>query len=264
MEIVKKLADFLLDIYGALPIPLQLSRQRPRGLFEKFRIQFHPGRRYRMKRILFLMIAGLSLPFIGCTTRNKGRKRVRLKEPRIKPLGESEWNAEQQRILNTLKRPAGRIINIYSTMVNHPKLADRWLPFAGYILRESTLPPREREILILRIGWLCQSEYEFGHHTVVGKSAGLTDEEINRITEGPKAPGWDPFDATLLQAVDELHADVFITDATWNTLAKRYNQQQLMDVVATVGQYNLVSMFLNSFRVQLDEGVPRFPKGKNK
>jgi 4-carboxymuconolactone decarboxylase len=92
----------------------------------------------------------------------------------------------------------------------------------------------------------------------------LTDEEIKRITKGPKAPGWGPFDATLLQAADELHADAFITDATWNALAQRYNQQQLMDVVATVGQYNLVSMFLNSFGVQLDEGVPGFPKGKDK
>ncbi len=92
----------------------------------------------------------------------------------------------------------------------------------------------------------------------------MTDEEIKRITKGPKAPGWDHFDATLLQAVDELHADAFITDATWNALAQRYNQQQLMDVVATVGQYNLVSMFLNSFGVQLDEGVPGFPKNKDK
>jgi 4-carboxymuconolactone decarboxylase len=68
----------------------------------------------------------------------------------------------------------------------------------------------------------------------------------------------------LLQAADELHADAFITDATWNALAKRYNQQQLMDVVATVGQYNLVSMFLNSFGVQLDKGVPGFPIAKDK
>jgi len=127
-------------------------------------------------------------------------------------------------------------------------------------LRESTLPPRDREILILRIGWLCRSEYEFGQHTLVGKSAGLTPEEITRITKGPNAPGWDPFDATLIRAVDELQSDAFITDATWNALAKRYNQQQLMDVVMTVGQYNLVSMLLNTFGVQLDQGVPGFPK----
>ena len=93
---------------------------------------------------------------------------------------------------------------------------------------------------------------------------GLTEEEIKRITEGPKAAGWDASDATLLRATDELYYDAFITDATWGALAKSYNQQQLMDLVATVGEYNLVSMLLNSFGVQLEEGVPGFPKGKDK
>ncbi len=217
-----------------------------------------------INRILSTMVLGFFIFLMGCTTLEKGTgERVRLKEPRIKPLAESEWNAEQQKILNPLKRN-GRVLNVFTTIANHPKMADRWLTFAAYILRESTLPMRDREILILRIGWLCQSDYEFGQHTQIGKSAGLTDGEIKRITEGPKAPGWDPFDAALLQAVDELHADAFITDATWNALAKRYNTQQLMDVVATVGEYNLVSMFLNSFGVQLDEGVPGFPKGNHK
>ena len=82
--------------------------------------------------------------------------------------------------------------------------------------------------------------------------------------EGPKAAGWDAFDATLLRATDELYSDAIITDATWNALAKRYNQQQLVDVVATVGQYSLISMLLNSLGVQLEEGVPGFPQGKDK
>ncbi len=151
-------------------------------------------------------------------------------------------------------------MNLYTTLANSPKMGQRWLTFASYILRESTLPPRDREILILRIGWLCRAEYEFGQHTLVGKSVGLTDEEIKRITLGAKAPGWDSFEATLIRAADALHSDAFITDATWNALAKRYNKQQLMDVVMTVGNYNLVSMLLNTFGVQLDQGVPGFPK----
>jgi alkylhydroperoxidase family enzyme len=218
------------------------------------------------KEILSIIILGFFVFVIGCATLEKGGgERVRLKEPRIKALAESEWTAEQQKILNPFRsKRDGRVVNVWATIVNDPKMMEAWSPFALYTLRGSTLPPREREILMLRIGWLCQAEYLFGHHTVIGKSVGLTDEEIKRITEGPKAPGWDPFDATLLRAVDELHADAFITDATWNALAKRYNKEQLMDVVATVGQYNLLSMFLNSFGVQLDKGVPGFPQGKDK
>jgi alkylhydroperoxidase family enzyme len=217
------------------------------------------------KGILWIIVLGLSVVLNGCATLDKGGgERVRLKEPRIKPLAESEWNAEQQKILDPWKMKDGRVINVWTTVANHPKMADRWFTFSRYILRESTLPARDREILMLRIGWLCRSEYEFGWHTILGKSVGLTEEEIKRITEGPKAAEWNPFDATLLRAVDELYHDAFITDATWNTLSKSYNQQQLMDVVATVGQYNLLCMFLNSFGVQLEKGVPGFPKGKEK
>jgi alkylhydroperoxidase family enzyme len=190
----------------------------------------------------------------------KGDERVRLKEPRIKPLPESQANAEAMKLINSRRKPDGTVMNLYTTLANHPKMGERWLTFASYILRESTLPARDREILILRIGWLCRSEYEFAQHTRVGKSAGLKDEEIKRITLGANASGWDPFDATLIRAADELHADAFITDATWNALAKRYNQQQLMDVVMTVGNYNLVSMLLNTFGVQLESGVAGFPK----
>ena len=207
---------------------------------------------------------GILLFLIGCSSlREGGQERVRLKEPRVKPLAESEWTEEQREILTPLKRE-GRTLNIYATIAGHPKMTQNWLPFISYVLRESTLPPRDREILILRIGWLCRSEYEFGQHTLMGKSAGLSSEEISRITEGPNASGWNPFEATLLRAADELHSDAFITDATWNALAKRYDEKQLMDVVMTVADYNMVSMFLNTMGVQLEEGTVGFPKGKDK
>ena len=86
----------------------------------------------------------------------------------------------------------------------------------------------------------------------------LTEADIRRVQEGPDAAGWERFDAALLRATDELHRDAMISDATWKQLAERYDTQQLMDLVFTVGQYNLVSMALNSFGVQRDDGVPGF------
>jgi 4-carboxymuconolactone decarboxylase len=183
---------------------------------------------------------------------------MRLKKPRIKPLAQEEWNEEQEKILKPLIHK-GRINNIFTTLGRYPKMAEKWLIFGNHVLGDSSLPKREREILILRIGWLCRSEYEFGQHTRIGKRAGLSEEEIVRITEGPDAPGWTPFEAALLRAADELHDDAFISDDTWKTLAGQYNEPQMMDVVMTVGHYNLVSMLLNTFGVQLDEGVPGFP-----
>ena len=87
----------------------------------------------------------------------------------------------------------------------------------------------------------------------LGKTAGLTDQDIANIMEGPSAANASEHDKLLLTATDELHKDAFITDATWNALAKTYNTQQMMDLVFAVGEYNLVSMALNSFGVQLDD-----------
>ena len=146
------------------------------------------------------------------------------------------------------------------TLANHPELAEAWGTFAGYVLRESTLPARDRELLILRIGYLCGAEYEWGHHSRIGREAGITDEELLRITKGSNAAGWSSFDRGLLRAAEELHRNSTISDRTWAYLDARYDEKQMMDVVFTVGQYNLVSMALRSFRVPMDEGLEGFPE----
>ena len=183
---------------------------------------------------------------------------MRLAKPRVEPLPESEWTEETRAtIAPTRTMSGGKVFNIFSTLANHPSLLKRWMVFANHILVKSTLAARERELLILRIGWLCNAEYEWSQHVMIGKLIGLSDADIERIADGPDAPGWSPFDAALLRAADELHGDSFVSDATWKVLAERYSTEQLMDVIFTVGQYALVSMALNSLGVQLDEGLPR-------
>jgi alkylhydroperoxidase family enzyme len=174
---------------------------------------------------------------------------------RIPPVERSIATAAQ---LEVMGDPA-RQLNVTAAIAQHPDLAKAWLPLARHILGASTLPARDREILILRIGWLCQSEYEFGHHAALGRRSGLTDEEIVRITKGPDAPGWSAHDRALLTAVDELHRDARIGDATWKALTASYDTKQMIDVVFTVGQYNLVSMALRSFGVEREPGVEGFP-----
>jgi len=127
------------------------------------------------------------------------------------------------------------------------------------VLAKSTLPARDRELLILRTGWNCRAPYEWGQHVAIARVLGITDDEVGRVAAGPDAPGWDPFEAMLLRAADELHTDQSLSDATYTALAERYDEQRLLDLVFTVGQYHLVSMALNSLRVQRDDGVTGVP-----
>ncbi len=185
--------------------------------------------------------------------------RPRPESPRIPPLTESSASPEQQQLMEGLKRK-GKVWNVFATFCQHTLLAKYWLPFATYVLRDNTVPPREREILILRIGWLCQSEYEWAQHVRIGKRAGLTDDEIRGISEGADSARLNAADRLLVRATDELHQDACVSDATWQALSQVYTQSQLVDLVFTVGQYNLVSMALNSFGVQLDDDLEGFEK----
>jgi alkylhydroperoxidase family enzyme len=112
----------------------------------------------------------------------------------------------------------------------------------------------------LRTGYLCRSDYEWAAHAALGLRIGLTNEELTRITGGPEAAGWTPADATLLRAADELHRDQHITDTTWTHLRERFDERQMMDIIFTVGQYTIVSMFLNSAGVQLEKGQTGIPR----
>jgi len=175
--------------------------------------------------------------------------------PRLQPLPETEWDDETRALLAAGGTVDGQVLNIFKTLAHHPKLMKRWLVFGAHVLGKTTLPARDRELLILRTGWKCRSPYEWGQHVVIARAAGITDDEIEAVAVGPDAQLWAPFDATLLRAADELHDDSSLSDATWQALSERYNEQQLLDTIFTVGQYHLVSMALNSCAVERDDGV---------
>ena len=178
---------------------------------------------------------------------------------RLAPLQDDELDEQQAELVRAVLAPGGTQ-NIFRTLVRHPGLFRKWMPFGGKLLN-GKLPARERELAILRVGWLCQSEYEWGQHVPIGKRAGLTDEEIARIPKGPKAEGWSDLDAAILRATDELHEDACIGDLTWERLAQTYDDKQLIELVMSVGHYHLVSMTLNTLGVQREEGVVGLPEG---
>jgi alkylhydroperoxidase family enzyme len=153
----------------------------------------------------------------------------------------------------------GRVYNIIGTLARHPAASRAIGQVSNHVMGPgSTLTARERELLILRTAWLCQAEYEWAQHALLGAKAGLSAEDIARCKRGPAAAGWSGTEASLLRAADELHAVQCISDSTWAELAEHYEQRQLMDIVFAVGQYTLVAMALNSFATPLDAGLEGF------
>lgn len=151
-------------------------------------------------------------------------------------------------------------LNIFRTLAHAPSLFKGFTALGSHLLGRHGLPPREREIIILRIGWRAQSEYEFGQHTTIGRAAGLTDDEVRWLADAGE-PAWSADDAALIAMADELcDADV-VSDSTWRRLSARWSTEQLLEMLVLAGYYRLVSGLLNSVGVALEPQTPRWPEG---
>jgi 4-carboxymuconolactone decarboxylase len=187
--------------------------------------------------------------------------------PRIPPLLPPDWDApaldaasvfptSRDYVLNNWKSGEARGMNGFGVILQHRALAKAFLTFNNHVAMASTVSKRIRELLILRVSWLRRAEYEYQQHVILGLRAGLTETEIARIQQGPDANGWDPVDADLVRAADELLADACIQDDTWARLAQHFTHEQLIDIVFAVGCYEVLAMAFKSFAVPFESTLP--------
>ena len=186
---------------------------------------------------------------------------------RIRPLPPQDWSPEVMEALAAMRpanprhplpprvkgRPQAR--NALGTLARNPELLRAFNTFNGYILFASSLSPRQRELLVLRVASVRRSEYEWAQHAILAGDAGIDEAEVERVAAGPDAPGWSPQEQAMLRAVDELIDDGAVGDATWADLATGLDERQLMDLVFTVGAYDLLAMAFRSFDVELDDDL---------
>ena len=183
---------------------------------------------------------------------------TRLSAPRLAPTGPDDWDDETRALLAKGTGDPGDAYNVAKTICHHPKLMKRWTPLLNHCFIKSTLPGRDRELVILRLAWLVRSEYEWGQHIVMCLDYDCDETDIERIKAGPEAAGWSDHERHLLRAVAELLDDTFLSDATWAGLGETYDKQQILDLIFTVGNYKMLAMALNSLGVQLDDGLTGF------
>ena len=187
--------------------------------------------------------------------------------PRITPLEPRQWPEEMREAMAALRPPLAlhpvperrddrpKALNALGTLARYPALARAFNTFNGHILYATTLSQRQRELIVLRIASLRRCDYEWAQHRVLAAEAGLTEEEIDRVAHGPESPGWSAPERTVLLAVDELVGHATLSDETWAALSSGLDERQLMDLVFTVGAYEVLAMAFNSFAVELDDDL---------
>ena len=179
---------------------------------------------------------------------------------RVAPVPEANRSAEQQSI--AAQFASAGMANAVATYLHYPALAQRLMAHERYLSTQSTLPPRHREVLALRTAWLTQSPYLWAHRAVAARHTGLSADEVTRVARGADAPGWEAFEASLLRAADELHEDSFISDSSWAALTARYDTNQMIDVIDTVGAFTMHAGLIRSLGVRIEDGMSeRLPAG---
>jgi alkylhydroperoxidase family enzyme len=155
----------------------------------------------------------------------------------------------------------GRPLNIFTTLAHAPLLLRRVNALGGAFLASGGVPARERELVVLRVGWRCRSVYEFGQHQLIGQAAGLSEDEVRRTTVEP-LDDWPAGDAALLRLADDVCRDATVHEGTWQALAARFAPAELLELVLLAGYYAMISAFLNAVGVELDPGVPDWPTSR--
>lgn len=172
--------------------------------------------------------------------------------PKIAALADSEMASETRALVDKIRLSAGagtaaEVPEYMRTMVKHPDLFRAQMEM-GTVLFKGLISPRERELAVLRIGWLAGAPYEWGEHVKISQRYGVSREEIARVQRGSSAPGWSEHDAAILRGVEELMSDYAVSDATWDILAKTWDEAQLLEYPSMVGQYVVTAFIQNSIR----------------
>ena len=189
-------------------------------------------------------------------------------KPRIEPLLPPAWDERALDALGAFPKSLNFVLsrwkeggvdvrgmNVLGTLAHHPPLAKAFMTFNAHVAGDSTLSTRIRELAILRGSWLRRGEYEFVQHVILGKRAGLTEADLERVQQGPDAVGWDPVEAHLVRAVDELYGDGRIADTTWAPLRANFTAVQIMDLIFLVGCYDMLATAIKTFDIPLEPGV---------
>lgn len=186
---------------------------------------------------------------------------------RLDPIPLREWPPEMREALAALRPPDAerpqpdvsgdrpRAMNALGMLAHHPRLTQAYHGLTGHLLYTSSISERDRELVILRVAALRDTEYEWLQHVVYADELGITDDELDQIRTGPDAEGWSPKDRALIAATDELVRDARITDETWAVLVAELDTKQIMDVVFAVGTYDLLAMAFRTFEVPIDDDL---------
>jgi len=175
--------------------------------------------------------------------------------PRYAPLRLDEVSPEGQEQVDAIRAafhiPDSRPFPDVSLItLRHPGMFKGQMVLGIELAARGAIPGRERELMILRLALLAGAPFEWCEHVDIGKAFGITAEDLERVIAGSAAPGWTEHESAMLRAVEELLADYCLGEETWDTLARTWDEKQMLELPMLVGAYLMTAMQQNSLKIQ--------------
>jgi AhpD family alkylhydroperoxidase len=158
-------------------------------------------------------------------------------------------NPELVLLEQKIMQERGRISPLYQILLNAPEIAIGWEALLTAIRNRNSLSPSVREMIILRVAILNRAQYEFDAHVPHALKAGLSQEQINDLKNSKLGDALSPFDQLILELTDVMTKDIQVPDALFDRIKPHFNDQQILELVATISAYNMVSRLLNALHI---------------
>lgn len=152
-------------------------------------------------------------------------------------------------------------LNVFRVWLHHPKLSRWFNDLLMGLLWEGTLDPRLRELVIMRCGWATASDYEWTQHWRIALSLKLSEADLLAVRDWRTSDRFGPAERAVLAATDETITDGAISASTWQACVDHVSadHQVLLELVAAIGTWRMVSGILISLEVPLEDGVMSWP-----
>ena len=151
------------------------------------------------------------------------------------------------------------VLNVFRTLLHHPKLAKAVNDLLLMLLAGDQLDARFRELVIMRIGWATNCDYEWTQHWKIALRFGLSEEEVLAVKDWQIATCLTDEDRAILAATDDTLTQGLITVASWENCAQFLNDAQMLELNVAIGAWRLISQLARSAGIELEEGVSSWP-----
>ena len=167
--------------------------------------------------------------------------RVPYCDPETAPEGSREMLAKMARL------------NVFRALANSPTIFPAFIRLGNAILLKSKLDPILREMAIVRVGILSRAGYEVFQHDRISRQVGMPDEKIAALRVGADAEVFNEIERAVLRFTDDVVMNVHASSETYDAVARYLDTNQMIELVVTIGYYMMISRFLETMEVEIDE-----------